>query len=167
MNQNSIGAEAVGNAVLQTSIGSWITKISALFSSLIIFRLLDPATYGIWRIALSLTALLLGGLTALGSVIAIEAIRSMNDTEKTGLILWRGFVRVTLLIAGILLTIGIIFADRLAHLLKIQDARLIILAFFLMVFWLIKVHAFSWFSIMYQFQNQLYIQIVESLLYLA
>lgn len=167
MNQE-IKSETVGNAIVQSSLGSMVAKVSGVLSSLIIFRSLDPATYGVWRLALALTALLLGWLTALTSVISVEAIRSLPEGEaKTGLVLWRGFVRITLACSIVMAGIGIIFAQPIATLIKVSDPQLVILALLLVIFWLLKSHAMSWLLISYQFREQLRLQIIESSAYLA
>ncbi len=167
MNQE-IRSETVGNAIVQSSLGSFFAKASGVLSSLIIFRSLDPATYGVWRLALALTALLLGLLTALSAIVAVEAIRSLPEAgQKTGLILWRGFVRITLLCAVLLCGLGIVFVRPVAAFLKVPDTRLVVLALILVFFWLLKSHVMTWFTISYQFDKQLRLQVIESVAYVS
>lgn len=166
--KQEIRSETVGNAIVQSSLGSFVAKASGVLSSLIIFRSLDPSSYGVWRLALALTALLLGLLTALSAIVTVEAIRSLPEVgHKTGLILWRGFVRITLLCAVLVSGLGIVFVRPVAAFLKVPDTRLVVLALVLVFFWLVKSHVMTWFTISYQFNKQLRLQVIESVAYVS
>ncbi|MBP9869440.1 oligosaccharide flippase family protein [Patescibacteria group bacterium] len=163
-----IRTETVGNAVVQSSIVSLIAKMSGLVTAFMTFRFLDPSMYGTWRITLTGVGIAMGLLNSLGPLVAVEAIRSLSQKhERSQLSLWRGFVRLTLLISFGLIALSALFAPSIASVFRISPPLLVSIAFPLLVFWLLRAHAISWLQITYRFDRVLRLQVIESIVYIA
>ena len=168
LNPPNIRSETVGNAVVRSSIVSLIARMSGLVTAFITFRFLDPDMYGMWRLALASVAVAIGLLNSLSPLVVIEAIRSLsNQNQGRGLSLWRSFVRLTSFVAFGIVAVSALAAPFIASVFRIQPPLLVILAFSLLVFWLLRSHALSWLQIAYRFDRILRLQIVESISYVV
>ncbi len=168
-NPKTFQASNVQSAVWHLSFLNILNRGAGLLTSLIIFHYLDPASYGVWRIALSAVAFILPGLGSLTPLVITETIRTKLGGEAygSGLTLWRGFVRMTFVASIFCMGMGMLFFPFLARYFGIGNQRLIVLALLLLPLWSLKASGLAWLNVSYAFHQQIKIQTIEYLVYIS
>ncbi|MCC7522734.1 hypothetical protein IT407_02960 [Candidatus Uhrbacteria bacterium] len=160
----------IGKAVSFNTIASWAAKIGHFAAALMIFRLVDPAAYGEWRLILAAWALVQGWLASAVSVINVEYIRTHAEGDQAGFdgkAAFAGYAKIVALVST-LFAIGCLLAPEMVSRIVGADdlflIRLISAYFFL---YIPRAIGAAWMPMAFAFGRSLIVTTVETFSYVA
>lgn len=164
---NEIHAAEVGSAVATSTVGNWVVKIGSIAAALIMFRFVEPAIYGEWRLVLATAGFIQGWLSAPVALITVEAIRSKasGDHGFDGLAAFRGYISIVLGTTSVVLIATIIAAQPISDALHLSHSYVVILAALWLTVNSCKIAALIWIQVTYRFSLYLKMMAVEAASY--
>lgn len=160
----------IGKAVSFNTVASWAAKIGHFAAALMIFRLVDPAAYGEWRLILAAWALIQGWLSSAVSVINVEYIRANTEGAQAGFdgkSAFAGYAKIVAFVSA-LFAVGCLFAPELvSRVVGADDLFLIRLISVYFLLYIPRAIGAAWMPMAFAFGRSLIVTTVETFAYVA